>query len=222
MCSGFARGFLNFFCGGVGVGFFMFLVLVVAWEAAFARRNRRKAAGANRKKAIPPDPRAVLVSWSRGCDLGRLGLQRIACISAEAEAILCKFAASSSCGLSGSRCEAWLVRGEADFGVWRWWRGKGWGLLLLVLGVAWEAPSSPRKGSGCYGLLRVVKDYLAFLQNLRYTVIMQTNIPLFRRKKRAVSVSSAAPARGNPAYSAPSPWLPSLSSTAARKASARP
>ena len=66
-----------------------------------------KPPGRNRK-AIPPGPQSASLFVARAAATrGGSGCRGSPEFPLSAEAILCKFAASFPCGLSGSRCEAW-------------------------------------------------------------------------------------------------------------------
>ena len=81
------------------------LVFPAAWEAAFARRNRRKAAGGIEWR-FPRTPAPSLFVARAAATRGGSGCRGSLEFPPSAEAILCKFAALLPCLLSGSRCGA--------------------------------------------------------------------------------------------------------------------
>ena len=84
---------------------FLWMCMVEAGEAAFARRKRRKAAGGNRKRGDSPrsPPLALLELRERLFCLAALVAEDSFEFPLNAEGILCKIAALFLCLLSGSR-----------------------------------------------------------------------------------------------------------------------
>ena len=83
---------------------FLWMCMVEAGAAAFARRKRRKAAGGKIKKIFPPVPPSLLCgSVERLLCLAALGAEDSFEFPLNAEGLLCKIAALFLCLLSGSR-----------------------------------------------------------------------------------------------------------------------
>ncbi len=205
---GFCKGFLNFFCGGMRGGFFCFLSLLWLGRPLSPVESGGKPPGRKRTAFPPRTPAPSLFVGHAAATRGGSGCRGLLEFPLKRKQ---SSANSPHCSFGVERQPLWGLVGAWRGGLWclAWVEGQRAG-VSCCLSLFWlgRRPSSPGRDhavTGCYGLLRVVKDYIAFLQNLCYTVIVQTNVPPFKRKKRAASASSAAPARGNPAYSAPSP-----------------